>query len=82
MHNGFTVVYEKDDDWYIGCCLEIPGVNGQGKIKEECRADLACAIALILQDRREDGMRRIPYDVKPENIVIPDALPEGAYAIV
>ena len=46
MHNEFTVVYEKDDGWFIGYCLEIPGANGQGKTKEECRTNLAEAIAL------------------------------------
>ena len=53
MRNEFTVVYEKDEEWYIGYCLEIPGANGQGKTKEECETDLACAIALMLKDRRE-----------------------------
>ena len=82
MHNEFTVVYEKDEEWYIGYCLEIPGANGQGKTKEECETDLACAIALMLKDRSEDGMRSIPYGVKTETIVLPDALPEGEYTII
>ena len=60
----------KVKDWYgafirMVHCLEIPGANGQGKTKEECfTPNLACAIALILKDRREDGMRSIPYGVK------------------
>ena len=82
MRNEFTVVYEKDEEWYIGYCLEIPGANGQGKTKEECETDLACAIALMLKDRREDGMRSIPYGARPETIVLPDALPEGEYTII
>ena len=82
MHNEFTVVYEKDDGWYIGYCLEIPGANGQGKTKKDCRENLAAAIALILKDLREDGMRGLPYGVKPEIIVLPDALPEGKDTIV
>ena len=82
MHNEFTAIYERSEDWYIGYCLEIPEANGQGKTKEECRSDLACAIALILKDRLEDGMRSIPYGLKPETIALPDALPEGEYTIV
>ena len=82
MHNEFTVVYEKDDGWFIGYCLEIPGANGQGMTKEECRTNLAAAIALILKDRREDGIRGLPYSVTPETIVLPDALPEGADTIL
>ena len=82
MRNEFTGIYEKSEDWYIGYCLEIPGANGQGKTKEECCSDLACAIALILKDRREDGMRSLSYGLKPETVVLPDALPEGEYTII
>jgi hypothetical protein len=30
MHNEFTSVIERDGDWFIGYCPEIPGANGQG----------------------------------------------------
>ena len=36
------------------------GGNGQGRTVEECRASLAEAIGLILEDRREDGLRGAP----------------------
>jgi predicted RNase H-like HicB family nuclease len=58
MRNEFTSVIEEDGEWFIGYCPEIPGANGQGRTVEECRANLAEAIALILEDRREDGARR------------------------
>ena len=54
MHNEFTAIIEKDDNWYIAYCPEIPGANGQGMTKEEARRDLGEAIALILEDRREE----------------------------
>ena len=54
MRNEFTAVIEKDGDWYIAYCPEIPGANGQGKTIEEVRQNLADAIALILEDRRAD----------------------------
>jgi predicted RNase H-like HicB family nuclease len=60
MPSEFTAIIEQDDDWYIGYCPEIPGANGQGRTVEECRANLAEAIALILEDRRTDGLRGIP----------------------
>jgi predicted RNase H-like HicB family nuclease len=56
MHNEFTSVIEQDGGWFIGFCPEIPGANGQGRPVEECRASLLEAIALILEDRREDGL--------------------------
>ena len=49
--NEFTGIFEKDSDWYIGYCPEVPGANGQGKTLEECRESLCEAIKLVLQDR-------------------------------
>ena len=62
MRNEFTAVIERDDDWFVGYCPEIPGANGQGRTVEECRRSLAGAIALILEDRREDALRGVPED--------------------
>jgi len=70
MHNEFTAVIEKDEEWYIAYCLEIPGANGQGKTIEECKKNLAEAISLILEDRREDALRGIPADAKRDTITI------------
>ena len=63
MHNEFTAIIEKDGEWYIAYCPEIPGANGQGRTIEECRENLGEAIALILEDRREDVLRGVPADV-------------------
>jgi predicted RNase H-like HicB family nuclease len=70
MHNQFTAVIEKDGDWYISYCPEIPGANGQGKTKEECRKSLAQAVSLILEDRREDALRGVPKDAIQEIVDI------------
>ena len=55
MKNEFTAIIEKDGDWFIAYCPEIPGANGQGRTKEEARKSLAQAIELILEDRWQDG---------------------------
>jgi predicted RNase H-like HicB family nuclease len=47
MHNEFTAIIEKDGDWYIAYCLEVPGANGQGRTRQECRQNLAEAMALL-----------------------------------
>lgn len=57
-HQSFTATIETDGDWYIASCPEVPGANGQGRTPEECKANLAEAIALILEDQREDQRRR------------------------
>ncbi len=70
MHNEFTAVIEQDGDWYIAYCPEVPGANGQGRTKDEARENLAEAIALILEDRREDGLRGLPADAIQEKVTI------------
>jgi predicted RNase H-like HicB family nuclease len=70
MHNEFTAIIERDEDWFIGYCPEIPGANGQGRTVAECRANLAEAIALILEDRREDALRGVPPEAVRETVVV------------
>ncbi len=70
MTNEFTAVFERDEKWYIAYCPEIPGANGQGKTKEEARASLAEAIALILEDRRQDALRGIPSEAEVEIVTV------------
>ena len=70
MHNEFTAIIEREGDWYIAYSPEIPGANGQGRTKEEARQSLAEAIALILEDRREDGLRAVPPDASRETVTL------------
>ena len=70
MRNEFTAVIEEDGDWFIAYCPEIPGANGQGRTVEECRTSLAEAIKLILDDRREDGLRGVPPDAIRETVTV------------
>ena len=70
MRNEFTAIFEQDGDWTIAYCPEIPGANGQGRTREEARQNLADAIALILEDRREDSLRGLPADVEKEIVVV------------
>ena len=57
MHNEFTAIIERDGKWYIAYSPEVPGANGQGESREEALSSLRDAIALILEDRRDDGLR-------------------------
>ena len=70
MHNEFTAVFERSDGWYIADSPEIPGANGQGRTKEEARQSLIEAIALILQDRREEGLRGVPPEAERETVTV------------
>ena len=53
MKNEFTAIIERDGEWYIAFCPEIPEANGQGKTKDEARESLAEAIGLILEDQSQ-----------------------------
>lgn len=70
MHNEFTAVFERDGECYIAYSPEIPGANGQGRNKEAARESLAQAIALILADRREDGLRGVPPDAERGMVIV------------
>ena len=69
MRNEFTAVVERDGRWYIAYCPEIPGANGQGRTKAAALKSLAEAIALILEDRRRDGLRDLPATASREKVV-------------
>ena len=70
MRNEFTALIERDGRWYIAYCPEIPGANGQGKTKAAALKSLSGAIALILEDRRKDGLRGVPASARREKVVI------------
>ena len=70
MHNEFTAIIEREGEWYVAYCPEVPGANGQGRSADEARASLAAAIALILQDRREDSLRGVPPDAERSMVIV------------
>ena len=59
LRNESTAIIEKEDNWFIAYCPEIPGANGRGTTVGAARENLAEAIALVLEDRREDGLRGV-----------------------
>ena len=63
MRNEFTAVLESaEEGGYFAYCPEVPEANGQGETREEALDNLREAIALVLEDRREQGLRGIPGD--------------------
>lgn len=70
MRNEFTAVVERDGEWFIAYALEVPGANGQGRTRNEAIDSLRQAVMLILEDRREDGLRGLPADADRETVVV------------
>lgn len=66
MRYNFHLIFEKGDKYYIGYCPEVPGANGQGETKEECRVNLLEAIDLVFEMRAEEGQQGIPEDAEVE----------------
>jgi len=70
MKNEFTSIIERDAGWYIAYCPEVPRANEQDRTKDEARESLAAAIALILDDRREDALRGLPKDAEQGTVQV------------
>ena len=70
MRNEFTAVIERDEEWFVAYCPEVPGANGQGHTKDEAVDSLRAAIDLILEVRREDGLRGVPADAIRETVTV------------
>jgi len=70
MHNEFTAIVERDEEWFVAYCPEIPGANGQGRTKTEALKSLSEAIDLILEDRREDAMRGLPQEAERDVVAV------------
>ena len=49
----FTLIYGKDDGWYVGRLQEIPGVISQGETLEELKENIADAYRLLVEDAME-----------------------------
>ena len=70
IENDFLAIIERDGEWHMAYCPEIPGANGQGKTKDEARENLAEAIALILEEHREEGLRGVPPEAIRETVTV------------
>ncbi len=70
MRNEFTAIVEHSGEWYIAYSPEVPGANGQGHTAADAKASLIDAIALILEDRREDGLRGVPPDAERATVIV------------
>lgn len=70
MHNEFTALIERDGDWFVAFCPEVPEANGQGRTAEAAKLDLASAIALVFADRREEALRLASADALREVVTV------------
>ena len=49
-----AIIKEIEDGWYMGQCEQVPGAMTQGRTIDEVKENLKEAVALILEDEKED----------------------------
>jgi predicted RNase H-like HicB family nuclease len=70
MARQLTAVFEKHGDWYVAYLEEIPGVNTQGKTKEEARENLEDALQLFMEANRELARQNISGNAVEETFAL------------
>jgi predicted RNase H-like HicB family nuclease len=64
MNLPITAHIHRDGKWFVAFCPEFPEANGQGETRAECLQSLREAIALLIEDRREDSRALIPQNAE------------------
>lgn len=61
---SYTAVIQRDGDWWIGWLEEIPGVNSQGRTREELLDNLRSALDEALEMNRAEALANVnePYE--------------------
>ena len=64
MSQKFTAIVQQDGPFWIGWIVEVPGVNGQGKTRDELLESLRSALREALEMNREDAFAAAqqPYE--------------------
>jgi predicted RNase H-like HicB family nuclease len=55
MASTYSAVVQQHDEWWIGWIEEVPGVNSQGKSREELLDNLRDALEEALEMNRADA---------------------------
>jgi predicted RNase H-like HicB family nuclease len=55
MAASYTAIIQQDGEWWIGWVEEVPGVNSQGKTREELLENLHDALEEALEMNRADA---------------------------
>ena len=55
----FTLEYWKDDDWFVGRLVEVPGVFSQGETLDELKGNIGDAYRMMVESE--------PLEIVPEN---------------
>lgn len=56
MVGKYTAIIQQSDGWWIGWVQELPGVNSQGKTREELIENLHSALQEAIEMNRADAL--------------------------
>ncbi len=70
MNTVYTALIQRADDWWVGWVEEIPGVNSQGRTKEELIENLQSALQEALEMNRAEAMAAAAGDYEEEAIQV------------
>lgn len=51
MKNQFAAWVQREGEWFVAVCPEVPEANGLGRTREECLHSLTAAIELVFVAR-------------------------------
>ncbi len=66
----FTAVVSREDEWWVGFILEIPGVNCQGRTRGELTDNLHSALTEALELRRELALATMPKEYEEQIVLV------------
>lgn len=70
LMSSYTAVVKKNSEWWIGWIEEPPGVNAQGKSREELLENLRSALKEMLEINRERALEAIGDNYQEEILVL------------
>jgi predicted RNase H-like HicB family nuclease len=70
MRNRYTAIVQRDGQWFIAFCPEVPEANGQGKTREACLENLSAAIEPVLNYRREQSLEKASRGAEQTSILV------------
>jgi len=70
MNRAFTAVLKQDEDWWIGWVEEVPGVNSQGRTRDELVANLHSALREALEMNRQEALKQAEGPYEEELILV------------
>jgi predicted RNase H-like HicB family nuclease len=70
MSRVYKAVIRRNPEWWVGWIEEIPGVNSQGKTREELLENLRSALSEALEMNRAEALAQAGESYEEESIQV------------